>query len=266
MKQECEEILKKLTGKKFVVFVRRGNIAIRFGLRLAKALDYKEALLQDQGGWITYPQFCRKEKIDYDELKTYFGLVEPDALKKFKKRVLLINSMPGYVALQDMKEVERVCKQQDIFLINDATGSIGTPEAKKGDVVFASFGEHKPVNLGNGGFIATDNQEHFEFFKDQNLHHARIDIDYALLLQRLNRLGKRLDLYRRTRSKVLDDLKDYHLIHRERQGINVIARYYSEMEKERLINYCNNEGLEYTLCPRNIRVKAEAVCIEVKRK
>jgi len=37
-------------------------------------------------------------------------------------------------------------------------------------------------------------------------------------------------------------------------------------ERERLINYCNNEKLEYTLCPRSIRVKERAVCIEVKRK
>ena len=56
------------------------------------------------------------------------------------------------------------------------------------------------------------------------------------------------------------------MLHRKKKGINVVVKYYSENERERLIKYCNNENLDYTICPRVIRVNERAVCIEVKRK
>ena len=263
MKEECTGILRNLTGKRFIVFVRRGNTAIRLALRLAKKLGYKDVLLQDQGGWLTYTQFCKKEKLEFIELKTDYGLLEPKALKDYSDCALLVNSMPAYAALQDMKMLEKKCDEKRIFLINDITGSIGTPEAEVGSLILGSFGEDKPVNLGTGGFLATNNPDHFEFFEKSNTRH---EIDFEELLKKLNNLNKRLNHYRKIRSRIIDDLRDYHLIHRESQGINVIVKYYSEIEKERLINYCDNEKLEYTLCPRSIRVKAKAVCIEVKRK
>jgi len=263
MKEECASILKDLTSKKFILFVKRGNTAIRLSLKLMKKLGYKEVLLQDQGGWLTYKTSCTKEKLEPVELKTNYGILNSKILKDYSNCALLMNSMPGYAALQNMKLFERVCEEQKIFLINDATGSIGTPEAERGNVVLGSFGEDKPVDLGHGGFIATNKYEYLEFLEKNNPDYR---IDFELLLKHLNNLVKRLNYYKLIRSKVLDDLRDYDIIHRKKQGINVIVRYYSELERERLINYCNNEKLEFTLCPRIIRVKEKAVCIEVKRK
>ena len=263
MKERCASILKDLTSKKFILFVKRGNTAIRLALKLVKKLGYNKVLMQDQGGWLTYKQFCKKEKLEPVELETNYGILKSKTLRDYSDCALLMHSMPAYAALQNMKLFERVCKEQKIFLINDATGSIGTPQAGRGGIVFGSFGDDKPVNLGHGGFIATDSYEYFEFM-DKNNPEYRIDFD--TLLKRLNNLKKRLDYYRLIRSKVLDDLKDYDIIHRKKKGINVVVKYYSERERERLINYCNNEKLEYTLCPRAIRVKERAVCIEIKRK
>ena len=111
--------------------------------------------------------------------------------------------------------------------------------------------------------MVTDNYEYFKFLEENN---PVYDINFEELLKRLNNLRKRLDYYKLVRAKILDDLKDYEIIHRKKQGINIIARYYTELERERLINYCNNEKLEYTICPRAIRVKERAICIEIKRK
>ncbi|MBW2991213.1 hypothetical protein KY348_05930 [Candidatus Woesearchaeota archaeon] len=263
MKERCESILKDLTGKKFILFVKRGNTAIRLALKLVKRLGYKKVLMQDQGGWLTYKSSCKKEKLEPVELGTHYGMIRYTTIKYYSDCALLMNSMPGYHALQTMKLFEKVCKEQKIFLINDATGSIGTPQAETGDVIFGSLGDDKPINLGHGGFIATDKYEHLKFLQENNPEYK---IDFELLLKRLNNLNKRLNYYRLTRNKILDDLKDYDIIHSNRQGINVIVRYYTERERERLINYCNNEKLEYTICPRAIRVKERAVCIEVKRK
>jgi len=263
VKEKCGGVLKDLTQKRFVVFVKRGNTAIRLSLKLVGKLGYKEVLLQDQGGWLTYKQFCKKEKLKPVELRTKQGVLKPEALRGYSDCALLINSMPGYAALQNMKPVSKVCGEKRIFLINDVTGSIGTPEAERGDIILGSFGDDKPVNLGHGGFIATNNYEHLGFLEDNNPDY---NIDFNALLRKLNTLSKRINYYRLIRSKVLDDLKDYDIIHRKEDGINIIVRYYDDSERERLINYCDNEGLEYTLCPRTIRVKERAVCIEIKRK
>jgi len=261
---ECKSILKKLSSKKFVLFAKRGNAAIRLALKLGKSLGLDKVLLQDQGGWITYRQFCKKEKLKVVELKTNFGLVKPDTLKDYSHCILLINSMPAYAALHEMKEVEKACIQQRIFLINDTSGSIGTNEAMFGNIILASFAKDKPVNLqGHGGFVATDNYEYFEFLEKNN---QKYNTDFKELLKRLERLEKRLEYYRLIRNRVLDDLRDYDIIHRKKRGINVIAKYDSELERERLINYCSKAKLEFTLCPRDIRVKEKAVSIEIKRR
>jgi len=249
MREKCGSILKDLAGKKV--------------LKLMRSLGYKQVLMQDQGGWLTYKSSSKKEKLEPVELGTHYGMLRYTKLKDYSDCVLLMNSMPGYHALQNMKLFEKVCKEQKIFLINDVTGSIGTAQAEKGDMIFGSFGDDKPINLGHGGFIATDNYEHYKFLEKNN---PEYNIDYDTLLKRLNNLNRRLNYYKLIRDKVLDDLKDYEIIHRNKQGINVIIRYYTEKERERLINYCNNEKLEYTICPRAIRVKERAICIEIKRR
>ena len=263
MRDKCISILKNLTRKKFILFTKRGNIGIRLSLKLAKRLGYSKVLMQDQGGWLTYKQYCNKEKLECIELETRSGLLLFRTIKDYSGCVLLMNSMPAYAYLQNMKLFENVCKGKKIFLINDASGSIGTPQAEKGEVVFGSFGKYKPVDIGAGGFIATDNYEHYNFLEKNN---PEFTLDYEKLLKQLNKLNKRLTYYKIIRKKILDDLRDYDIIHRKKPGINVIVKYYNENERERLINYCNNEKLEYAVCPRVIRVKDEAICIEVKRR
>ncbi len=258
MKQDCEDKLKDLTSKKRVVFVKRGNKAIRSALKLVKKLGFKKVLLQDMGGWMTYPQFCRKEKLEMIDLRTDFGLINPQMLKDYSDCVLLINSMPGYHALQDMKEILKVCKENNIFVINDVSGSVGTDQAMFGNLIFGSFGDAKPINVGNGGFVAFDNPSFSEGFDEETL-------DYVKLLIKLNNLDKRLNDYQKIRTKILSELKQENIIHKDFKGINVIIRFSSDIEKERLINYCDKNNLEHTLCPRYIRVNVDALSIEVKR-
>ncbi len=268
MKEQCKEILRNLTGKKFVLFVQRGNVAIRLALKLAKHLSHKIVLLQDQGGWITYTQFCKKEKLEYSEIKTDYGMIDIKTLRNYSDCVLLINSMPGYAALQKMREVTRICMKQKIFLINDASGSIGTEEAKHGDIILGSFAIDKPVNIGgHGGFIATDNEEYFDFLKQNN---PAFEIDFSGLLGRLNNLNKRLSELKEIKNKLIHRLESTefadNIIHKGQNGINLIVKYGSEMQKEKLIKLAEKENLEFTLCPRDIRVNVSAVSFEIKRR
>jgi len=47
--------------------------------------------------------------------------------------------------------------------------------------------------------------------------------------------------------------------------INVIIKFDDEEVKQRIIEYCKENNLEYTVCPRYIRVNENAVSIELKR-
>ncbi|MBU0615972.1 MAG: DegT/DnrJ/EryC1/StrS family aminotransferase [Nanoarchaeota archaeon] len=252
--------LNELTGKEHIKLVSRGNKALLYALKIAKKLGYTKVLIQDQGGWITYKQIPVRLKLDFTELKTDYGIIDLKDLeaKADENTVLLINSMPGYFALEDMDEIESVCIRKKCFLINDATGSIGTKAAKKGDIIVASFGDAKPIDLGKGALIATDDKELFDNVKIDEEELPELDA-------KLEKLPKRLDYFEKIHDKIIKELKGHDIIHPKKKGINVIVKFTCDEEKEDITNYCLDNKYEYTLCPRYIRVECDAISIEVKR-
>ncbi|NQU99014.1 DegT/DnrJ/EryC1/StrS family aminotransferase [Candidatus Woesearchaeota archaeon] len=257
MKKECTSKLQELTGKNHIVFVRRGNTAILAALKLLKSLRYENVLIQDQGGWLTYSKYIEKLKLNEVKLKTDYGLVSNI---KEKDSCLLLTSMAGYFALQDMDNIQKIVKKNKLFLINDASGSIGTEHAKVGDVVFGSFGRWKPLNVEEGAFIATNEKKHYDFLKE-----FEVDINFEKLHDKLTNLKDKLLFYDMWRNKIINDLSEYDVIHRDKLGINVIVKFSSDSEKEKLIKYCNENNYEFVECPRYIRVLDNAISIEVKR-
>lgn len=234
--------------------VKNGNRAILYSLKIARNLGMKKVLIQDQGGWITYRQYPKKLKIELAELKTDYGLIDLADLEKkaSSETVLLVNSMPGYHALEGMKQIEKVCNKKGCMIINDISGSIGTENENIGDIIVCSFGKDKPVSLGEGGMISADSK------LLSGIDIEEVDLDIS---GRMNSLKQRLDKINNIRNKILNDLNDYEIIHPDKHGINIIVRN----QKEKIINYCNSNNLEYTICPRYIRVDCDAVSIELKK-
>ncbi len=260
------DALKKLTGKKHIFFTDRGNTSIKLALKLAKDLNKKRAYIQDQGGWITYEQYLKELKFEYYLLDTNYGLLSLDYLKKKIEpdSVLLINSMPGYFCLLDnIKEIHEFCKEKSCILINDVSGSIGKDAAKHGEIIIGSFGRWKPINLEYGGFIGYDNKDYTEFLKKTNKREVK---DFSKELdQKLAGLNKRLSRFKKITKKVKQDLYNFDIIHKDKEGINIIARYNSPKQRLDLENYCKLNSYEFTLCPRYIRVNVPAVSVEIKR-
>jgi len=60
--------------------------------------------------------------------------------------------------------------------------------------------------------------------------------------------------------EVKNELKQFELIHENRRGLNVIAKFNTDV-----IKYCTEKNYHYTLCPNYVRVNEKAVCIELKR-
>ncbi|MDD5177762.1 MAG: hypothetical protein PHT54_00545 [Candidatus Nanoarchaeia archaeon] len=245
MEKEIKKILRKLTNKKNIYLVKSGNNAIK---QLTRIYKDKIFLIPDQGGWITYYQYP-KHFLYY---QTDHGLLKNKINFDKEKYVLLVNSNPGYFAMQDMKKI--------IFnglIINDASGSIGYSQSKEGAIIFGSFGKDKIINLSYGGFIASDlNLEIQEEFEKEKL---------SLLHEKLKDIKKRVLYLDGLNKKVKNDLKGYDIIHKKNKGINVIVKFNNEKEKQEIEDYCKKNKYEFTLCPRYIRVKCNAVSIELKR-
>ncbi|MBD3203149.1 NUDIX domain-containing protein [Candidatus Woesearchaeota archaeon] len=253
--------LQQLTGKKYILFTDRGNTSIKLSLNSAKQKNKNKAFIQDQGGWLTYPQFAKKLKFEVIRLKTDYGIVSLSGLDVLDSSfTLLINSMPGYIAEQkNMKKIQEICIKKRSFLINDVSGSIGSEIAKYGDIIIGSFGRWKPVNVKYGGFIATDNLSDYLFMMNTNTR--KIDMFYSELNQKLANLTKRRKFFYQKNFKIKKELINQKIIHRKNKGFNVIVKD----NKKKIIEYCKKNNYEYTLCPRYIRVLEDAVSIEVKR-
>jgi len=252
------KMLQNLVNKQFIVLTESGDHAINSVLKSLKN-KINTVFIQDQGGWLTYKDYAKKEGFNIVELKTDYGIINLTDLKEKSgdKTALLINSLTGYCAEQPMKEIHEICKKKNCLLINDASGSIGTENAKIGDTIIGSFGKDKPINLFYGGFIAIDEETSFEAKFDEK------KIEY--LQKELEKLPQRLKMFEEINKKIKKHLSTHEIIHKDKNGINVIVKFNNEKEKQEIINYCKNNNYEYTICPRKIRVNENAISIEVKR-
>jgi hypothetical protein len=209
--------------------------------------------IPDQGGWLTYQKFPKIFDLDTEEIKTDIGLIN-----KCSGAVLFCNPA-GYFAEQNLKFIR---KKSDLMIL-DVSGSIGKDTANA-DIVIGSFGHGKPVNLGTGGFFATNNKDYYDCAKEL-FPAMQFSGNAEELLLKLNNLNERYKMYEHYRSKIMSDLGHLDIIHRNKRGINVVVRYGNVKEREEIIDYCHKNMFEYTECPRYIRVLDSAISIEVKR-
>jgi hypothetical protein len=248
--------LKKFVNKKHIFLVNRGNSAIKLSLKALKEFGFESVMIPDQGGWLTYRQYPKKLSFRVENIKTEHGLIKTNNLGG---DVLLYQSLAGYFAEQDLDKIRNNFSGTIVLDICN----LGERKNWPADILVGSFGRWKAVNLEYGGFIATDSDEIA----------SKIDISgYEFnekkkeqLKNKLDNLPERLDFLYSLAEKVKKDLSDFDIIHRNKKGFNVIVKFNNLQEKNKIIEYCNKQGYPYTLCPRYIRVKDDAVSIELKR-
>lgn len=257
---EATEKLSELFRKNNIKLAESGDHTILAVMKFAKQMGKEKVLIQDQGGWLTYHDYPKKEGLQVIELKTDYGIINLNNLQENadEKSILLVNSLNGYFSEQPMQEIARICAEKKCLLVNDASGSVGTNIASIGDIIICSFGKDKPVNLHYGGCIAYDNEK-WDFFGE--FDEEKMDE----LAEELDKLFVRLDAWERITDRIKNDLKAHEIIHRDSRGINVVVKFCDETEKQKIIKYCDENKYSYTLCPRYIRVNENAVCIEVKK-
>lgn len=258
------EKLRELTGHKYVQLTESGNSAIFAALHMAKANNHQNVLIPDQGGWLTYKTFPKRLGLDLVEVKTNYGLLDLDDLRKKvdKHSVLIIAALGGYIVEQSLDKISQICKEKDCMLIVDISGSIGMDDYSNANMLVCSFGRWKPANLGYGGFISSNKKFlEIELLKKYEFDDKKLEA----LNKKIDGLDQRMRFLRKTCEEVKKELKDYNIVHPNGNGLVVVVKFGNEVEKQKLIKYCKENNFEYTLCPRYIRILDDAISIEVKR-
>lgn len=271
--QNILDKLRNLTRHKSVKLTNCGNSAIFAALCIAKQLGKDTIIIPDQGGWISYKTYPKLLDLKIEEVKTDDGIINLDSLKKLanKKSAIIVPSFAGYFAEQPMKKTAEVCKKQNCLLIEDVSSAVGDKtlcDGRVSDIIIASFGKAKPVDLGYGGFISTNDRENLDKIKDVFSFIEFEESFQEKLLEKLSNVEARLKKLFAQHDKIVKELEKYKgfdVVHRQSRGINVVVRFKTDEEKKKITDYCEKNKLEYTMCPRYIRLEDKAVSIEVKR-
>lgn len=269
-KESIKTMLRKLTGKKHIYLTDRGNTAID-----VVCSRFEKVLIPEEGGWIHY------KKVGHGEVKCHEAVIDLD---DFREKVesfdmFLYHQPGGYFAEQPIQEIYDICQKVGCVVVMDIAGSIGTDlvEGKCADFIIGSFGKWKLVDAGKGGFIATDTKLDVELgikelgikeigIKEIGIKEIHDEEMLKRIEEKLSHLNERIAYLQSIRQKIVSDLKEFDIIKKDEFGINVIIKYKNEKEKQEIITYCKLHELEYTECPRYIRINEHAISIEVKRK
>src|SRR3989344_5443257 len=249
-----------------ITLTTRGDAAIKAALSLLP--QDKTLLIPEEGGWLSYLRIPREKKIPVMAVHCHDAKIDlSDLQEKLKSNpcsALLYQNPGGYFAEQPMKEIYQLCQQYHCRVIIDVSGAIGTAlcDGDFADIFVCSFGEWKLVEAGKGGFISCKDEKIDASLSLNDLIDPAVLASIAASLQLLD---QKIDFLLEKRKIILRDLQNYQIIHRDDLGFVIIIAFSTSEEKEKIINYCHQNELEWTECPRYIRVQRPAISIELKR-
>ncbi|HMK54817.1 MAG TPA: DegT/DnrJ/EryC1/StrS family aminotransferase [Methanobacteriaceae archaeon] len=265
----AEDGVRKLTTHQEVRVVNSGNSAILAVMSGLKG----PILIPDQGGWSGFNKMARFLGLEVQELTTDFGLIYPEVLNQYLKKntckSLFLTSFAGYTAEQPIKELYQICEENEVLLVEDASGSLGDPQkrlacGKHAHVILASTGSPKIVNVGSGGFFSTNNQDLIRDSKELtkilnpspltcaglSVEIKNATLSFSKAVQGCEFLKKELET----------------VFHQNKRGVNVCVPVNNPKkiayQLRNMINVAG--GGMITICPRYERINQKAVCLEIK--
>ena len=266
--ERCKDKIRKLTSHEKVEITSSGNNSIFIALSAIKG----DIIIPDQGGWHGFKQIAKFLDKKIITLKTDFGLINPDYLDEMHIKegsALIFTSFAGYCAEQNIENISKYCNDRNIITIEDASAGIGDSENKLGngkysDIIIASTGSPKMINVGSGGFISTNRIEIFETTRLSQKLSKTNEIICSGIDSEIDNVGKNLEVT----VNATDYLKKHipNVIHKDKRGVNVIIPHDDAKSicwdlKKTLTT--DKSGF-ITTCPNYNRVKTKAIAIEIK--
>lgn len=261
--------ISSFTGHDHVKVLNSGNSAILAALSSFKG----KILIPDQGGWIGFKSIAQFLGIKTIEVPTEFGIISPEVLEatitEYNPDALFITSFAGYIAEQPVKDLFEVCNDTDVVLVEDASGGIGDEQKRLGNgdhahVIVASTGSPKIINVGNGGFISTNDDNIFKRTKDILKTLKADPVTCAGIAEEIKNATPNLSKAIHACSVIKKEFKS--AIHPDSRGITVALKTNNPKKTGYLLRQTlKADGRSIiTVCPRYERVMADAVCLEIK--
>ncbi len=232
--KELEEKLANFVGVKHAIGVSNGTDALVLSLM---ALGVKQG---DKVITSPFTFFASAESISLIGATPVFVDIDPHTYNlDVDKLKALLKAHPGEIKgiipvdifgqPADYNEIERLAKQHNLFVLEDAAQSFGASYKNKktcsfGDIATTSFFPAKPLGCyGDGGMIFTDSDEYSEIIRSLKVHgkgrdkydnvrigtNARLDtIQAAILLAKMELFPGEIDLRQEAAKRYNDLLND----------------------------------------------------------
>ncbi len=264
--ESCIAKIRDLTTKEHVKMTSSGNNSIFIALSAITG----DIIIPDQGGWHGFKQIAKFLDKNIVTLKTDAGLINTDYLDELEiseGSALIFTSFAGYTAEQDIRSIVSYCKDNSITTIEDASAGIGDSENRLGcrsDIILASTGSPKIINVGSGGFIATDDDDVFTRTSLPQKLSKTTEIICSGIDNEIDNVSKNLQVSLNATEHVKKHIPN--TLHADKRGINVIIPHENSKSicwdlKKTLTT--DKSGI-ITTCPNYNRVKQKAICIEIK--
>jgi hypothetical protein len=265
---KCLERVRQLTSHDEAMITSSGNNSIFIALSAIEG----DIIVPDQGGWHGFKQIAKFLKKDIITLKTDLGLINPnymDDLDIKENSALIFTSFAGYTAEQDTKAISKYCRDNDIITIEDASAGIGDRKKRLGngnysDIIIASTGSPKIINVGTGGFISTSSSEILKKSKVAQKLSKTSQIVCSGICSELENVGEKLELTLNATDHVKNNTDN--VIHADKRGVNAIISYDNAKEigwNLKKVLPIDKSGF-ITTCPNYNRVKQKAIAVEIK--
>ena len=266
--KDCENKIKELTNSKYAKITSSGNNSIFVALSSIEG----SVLIPDQGGWHGFKQIAKFLNKEIITIKTDLGIIDPKELDELEipdNSALIFTSFAGYTAEQDIKSISKYCRENGITTIEDASAGIGDKNkilgnCKYSDIVIASTGQPKIINVGSGGFIATNNETLFNETSLALKLSKSNEIICSGIYEELKNVEENLQITLNAK----DYLNKYidNTIHGDKRGVNLIIQHDNPKEKSWELKQklpIDKSGF-INKCPNYNRVKTKAISIEIK--
>ncbi len=265
---KCIDKIRQLTSHQEVRITSSGNNSIFIALSSVEG----DIIVPDQGGWHGFKQIAKFLNKNIITLKTDFGLINPNYLENMEIKdnsALIFTSFAGYTAEQDTHAISKYCRDKEIITIEDASAGIGDNKHKLGngnlsDIIIASTGSPKMINVGSGGFISTNNEEIFNKTSLPQKLSKTSQITCSGICSELENVSEKLEVSLNATSYVKNSIEN--TLHADKRGVNVIIPHDNAKEISwnlKKILTIDKSGF-ITTCPNYNRVKQKAIAVEIK--
>ena len=259
------ELIKKLTKKENAKITSSGNNSILISLNSIEG----DVIIPDQGGWHGFKQIAKFLGKNIITLKTDTGLINTrylDEIEFKENSALIFTSFAAYTAEQNIKKIAQYCKNNNIISIEDASAGIGDKKdlGKYCDIILASSGSPKMINVESGGLIAFDNNDILKKSSIPLKLSKTSKIICSGIYSELKNVSKNLELAINATQHIKKHIPN--TLHPNKRGVNIIIPHENATEiswnlKKKLKTDTHSM---ITTCPNYNRVKQKAICIEIK--